>query len=109
MKKIILLFIIAVVLTGCTAKYQITINEDLTITEEAQLSGTDEFFSTYYKSTKKNVLKTQLDSYKDILDENEYQYKLIEEDIPYILLQKNILILMSILPLQYYLMNILMK
>ena len=79
----------AFILTGCTASYTVTINEDLTVSEEAKLAGTDDFYATYYKSTKKNVLKTQIDSYKDILDENNYQYELIEEEMPYVLVKKN--------------------
>lgn len=87
MKKIIMLVTILLVLTGCTAKYSITINEDLTVIEEASLAGTSEFYETYYKSTKKNVLKMLIDSYKDILDANNYEYKLVEEEEPFVKVQ----------------------
>lgn len=88
MRKIVLLVSILLLLTGCQTKYHLIINDNLTITEEAELGGTNEFFETYYKSTKKNVLKTQIDSYKDILDENSYKYELIEEENPYVKVQK---------------------
>ena len=83
-----MLVTILFVLTGCTAKYSITINEDLTVNEEANLAGTSEFYATYYKSTKKNVLKMLIDSYKSVLDENNYKYELVEEEEPYIKVQK---------------------
>ena len=87
MKKIFLLITI-LLLTGCNAKYQITINEDLTIVEEAELSGTESFYETYYKSTKSNVLNTIIDSYKDILNENGYIYELKEESEPFVKVRK---------------------
>ena len=89
MKKKLLLLVIVLLLTGCSTKYNLIINEDLTVTEEAKLTGTEGFFSNYYKSTKKNVLNSQLDSYKSVLDENNYQYELIDDTTPYVLVKKN--------------------
>lgn len=88
MKKIFLLLTILLILTGCSVKYNLTINEDLTITEEAKLTGTEDFFASYYKSTKKNVLNSQLNSYKSLLDENKYQYEIKDDNIPYVLVYK---------------------
>ena len=88
MKKIVLLFFIFII-TGCSVKYDLIINEDLTITETASLTGTSEFFDNYYKTTKKNVLKSLLDIYQDILVENKYEYELKEDNaIPYVLVSK---------------------
>ena len=85
MKKIGLLIIFVLLLTGCSVKYNSVINEDLSVSEEAKLTGTTEFFSNYYKTTKANVLRDNLNVYKDILDENNYKYELIEEETPYII------------------------
>ena len=84
MKKLVLLLISILVITGCSVKYNITINEDLSLTEEAKLTGTASFFANYYKTTKTNVLKSFIDIYKDMLIENDYEYELKEDDIPYV-------------------------
>ena len=70
MKKIVLLLVIVFLITGCSVKYNITINEDLTLVEEAKLTGTDDFFANYYKTTRKNVLKSIVEVYEDYLNEN---------------------------------------
>lgn len=85
MKKIVMLVISILLLTGCSVKYNLTINEDLTVTEEAYLTGTESFFANYYKTTKTNVLKSFIDIYKDVLDENNYTYELKEDKIPYVI------------------------
>jgi hypothetical protein len=85
MKKISLLIIFVLVITGCSVKYNIVINEDLSVSEEAKLTGTTEFFNNYYKTTKANVLKDNLNVYKDLLEENNYKYELIEGETPYII------------------------
>ena len=88
MKKIILLVISLLLVTGCAVKYNVVINEDLTLTEEAKLTGTSSFFDIYYKTTKTNVIKSMIDIYKDILDENKYTYELKEGTTPYVLVSK---------------------
>lgn len=84
MKKIVLLIISLLLITGCSVKYNLTINEDLTIIENAKMTGTSEFFNNYYKTTKKNVLSYLLDMYKEELDNNGYKYELINDKIPYV-------------------------
>ena len=84
MKKIVILAAVIILITGCSVKYKLTINEDLSIIEEASLTGTDKFFENYYKSTKINVVNTLLDVYKDVLSENNYKYEVIEDKIPYV-------------------------
>ena len=88
MKKILFLVLSLFLITGCSVKYNLVINEDLSITEEAKLTGTSDFFANYYKTTKKNVLKTQLEQYQDILNENGYTYKLVEDTIPFVNVSK---------------------
>lgn len=88
MKKIVILAAFLLLITGCSVGYKLTINEDATVFEEANLSGTDKFFETYYKTTKKNVLKSFLDIYKDVLSDNKYNYELIEADTPYVYVNK---------------------
>ena len=75
--------------TACSVKYNLTINDNLSILEEAKLTGTDAFFANYYKTTKKNVLSSLLEQYKGILTENGYSYNLIDEEKPYINVSKD--------------------
>ncbi len=88
MKKIVILILAIFLVTGCKVKYDVVINEDLSVKEEAKLTCTDDTFSVYYKTTRVNVLKSFIDMYKDFLDEKEYQYELKEEDNPYVLVTK---------------------
>ena len=88
MKKIIVLIAFLFLITGCSVKYSIVINDDLSLTEEANLTGTEDFFTKYYKTTKTNVIKSYLDIYSGVLDENNYQYELKDGDIPYVNVKK---------------------
>ncbi len=88
MKKIVILLVFIFLITGCRVKYNLSLNEDLTIDETAMLTGTDEFFNVYYKTTRKNVLKSFIEIYQDILTQNNYQFELKEDDIPYVLVTK---------------------
>lgn len=88
MKKICILIMFIFLVTGCSVNYNLTINEDLTITENAKLTGTSDFFSNYFKTTKKNVLKSYLDVYQNVLTENKYTYELKEDTVPYVLVTK---------------------
>ena len=88
MKKILLLIISLLLITGCSVEYNIEIGEDLKVTEEVKMTGTSDFFSNYYKTTKKNVLLSFLEDYKDILKEKGYEYELIEGQTPYVLAKK---------------------
>lgn len=75
-------------LTGCAVKYDLVINDDLSIDEKAKLTGTEAFFANYYKTTKKNVLNSLLDQHKDYLTEKGYEYELVEDKIPYVNVSK---------------------
>ena len=89
MKKIVILIITLFLITGCSVKYSVVINEDLTLVEEAKLTGTNSFFQDYYKTTRTNVLKSFIEIYEDTLKENNYQYELIEDKTtPYVIVNK---------------------
>ncbi len=88
MKKIIILIALITLITGCKAKYDLVINEDLSISEEAMLTGTSDFFKNYYKTTKTNVLKSLVEIYEDTLKENNYTYEIKSADTPYVLVSK---------------------
>ena len=88
MKKICILIMFIFLVTGCSVNYNLTINEDLTVTENAKLTGTSDFFSNYFKTTKKNVLKSYLDVYQGVLTENKYTYELKEDTVPYVLVER---------------------
>ena len=88
MKKIVILIIAVFLITGCSVKYHVVINEDLTLIEEAKMTGTQELFDNYYKTTKTNVLNSFLEIYQDILTENNYQYEMIQDETPYVLVTR---------------------
>ena len=88
MKKKILAFLLILFVTGCQVKYNVTINEDLTVLEQAIIYGDDDLYSTYYKTTKNNVLKSNLDTYREFLNENNYKNSIEESDEPSINLEK---------------------
>jgi len=64
------------------------ISDDLKITETVNMTGTDSLFDIYYKSSKLNVIKMLLEEDKATLDENNYHYEIIEDNIPYVLADK---------------------
>ena len=88
MKRIVVLVLFVFLVTGCSVEYHLDINEDLTIIEQAKLTGTKDFFDSYYKTTKTNVLKSYLDIYGNTLEENNYTYKLEQGDTPYVSVSK---------------------
>ena len=77
MKKIVVLIIGIILLTGCSVKYRVDINEDFSVNENVLVAGTEELYSNYYKTTKKNVLKSLLDIYKSEFEENNYSWQFI--------------------------------
>ena len=88
MKKVLFLILSLILITGCSVKYDLVINDDLSIIEEAKLTGTNDFFANYYKTTRKNVLNNLLEGYQDILIEKNYTYKLVEDTVPYVNVSK---------------------
>jgi len=87
-KKILLLIILILLTGGCKVEYNLMVSEDLKIIETVNMTGTKSLFDIYYKSSKLNVVKMLLDDDKDTLDENNYNYKIVEETTPYVLADK---------------------
>ena len=56
MKKNALLIMILLFLVGCEARYNITINEDLTVDESIVGLENNEFYERYYNSSKERVI-----------------------------------------------------
>ena len=67
MKKIVILIFALFLVTGCSVRYEATINEDLSITEKAKITGTETFFDSYYKTTKKQVIQSFIYRYESLL------------------------------------------
>ena len=88
MKKILFILISLFLITGCSVNYNVFIDENLSITENINISEDEEFYSTYYKTTRNNVLSGILDNYKDLLDENNYTYELVKGENPKIIIEK---------------------
>lgn len=89
-KKYLLLLLIIFLLTGCKVDYKININKDLTVVEEIKMTGTEEFFKLYNKTSKTNVLKMLLEEDENVklLIENGYEYELKEGKEPYVIATK---------------------
>lgn len=86
MKKILLLIICILIITGCKVEYNLVINNDLTISESVKMTGTDEFFDNYYKSSRMNVIEMMFDDYrKEDLRNGGYSYQIIDGNTPYVL------------------------
>ena len=83
-----MLALILVLLTGCSVNYDVMINDDFTVTEKAVITESDEFYETYYRTTRKNVLEGLLDNYSTVLDENNYSYDIDNNENPSVVLEK---------------------
>lgn len=85
MKKILIL-LIPFFLTGCASvSYNIDIEKNLNITEEVFISATDEYFNNFYKNYPLTIVKEwyQSDRILNILNENNYEHKIITENVAY--------------------------
>ena len=83
MKKLyfLLVILLIIVCTGCKAKYNLEIKEDLTVNEEITALEDDEFFSQYPKSSISRVIELVMSMGKEYLDTNNYNVeKIIEKD-----------------------------
>jgi len=90
MKKILLLIGCIFLITGCKVEYNLEINNDLTVSEEVLMTGTDDFFDIYYKSSRLNVVNMMFSDYeKKKLSENGYKYEIVDGTTPYVLTKKN--------------------
>ena len=80
MKKIMILVFICLFCIGCEARYELNINEDLTVTENITGLETDTFYNQYYKSTKERVIDFMSDTKDEYLDEVGYSKEIVTED-----------------------------
>lgn len=89
MKKVLLLLLCIFLITGCKVEYNLIISNDLTIEEKVNMTGTDDFFDTYYKSSRNNVIKMIFDeSRQNYLKENGYNYEIVEGERPFVVANK---------------------
>ena len=88
MKKRFLFLLTLILITGCSVKYDVLIDEDLKVYETAEIIGGENLYKQYYKTSKVNVLKELLLGYEDVLKDNSYSYELKETDNPYVILNK---------------------
>lgn len=88
MKRVLLLIVLILLTGGCKVEYNLTIDDDLSVLENVNMTGTEALFDIYYKSSKLNVINMLLDVDKDTLENNGYNYKIVEDTTPYVLADK---------------------
>lgn len=76
-KKLILIMILMIFLSGCTVKYNLKIDEDGKVTEMAAPMQDSEFFEEYENSSVGRVIGFLIEPYKDVLNENNYENKIV--------------------------------
>ena len=72
MKKIFLL-LIAMLLSGCTVKYNLIIYDDLSVDEEIYGLEDNDFYDLYYRDTKKDVVNYLFNAKNDLLVKYQYE------------------------------------
>lgn len=83
MKKLFILIIAVFLFTGCASgNYKLEINKDLSVIEDANITGTNEFFSIFYKNHPITIVKEFYDSdtIKSKLNDNNYFHELIRDE-----------------------------
>ncbi len=82
MKKVIILLLLVFLITGCDVRTNITINKDLVVKEEVRMTGTSDFFATYYKNLPITVVNDMLNTAnrKEILTNNGYKYEINQDE-----------------------------
>lgn len=80
MKRIILLISICLFCIGCEAKYELYINEDLSVTENITGLEDDDFYNNYYNSTKERVIDFMTDTKEEYLNEIGYSKEIVTEN-----------------------------
>ena len=79
MKRIILIFLCLFCL-GCEAKYELVINEDLSVKESITGLEDENFYDQYYKSTKERVIDFMSDTKDEYLEEIGYSKQIVTEN-----------------------------
>lgn len=72
MKKNLILLFIVFLLSGCTVDYQLTIDKDGKVSEDARAMEDKEFFKEYSKSSIGRVVGFLIDPYSEELNKNNY-------------------------------------
>lgn len=80
MKKKIILIFVCLFCIGCEARYELTINEDLTVTESITGLETDTFYNQYYKSTKERVIDFMSETKDEYLNEVGYTKEIVTDN-----------------------------
>lgn len=79
MKKLMLLFL-CLFCIGCEAKYELAINEDLSVKESITGLEDEDFYNQYYKSTKERVIDFMSDTKDEYLEDIGYSKKIVTEN-----------------------------
>lgn len=72
MKKKLILVLLLLLLSGCTVKYNLSIDEKGIVTEKATAMENSEFFSQYEKSSVGRVVGFLIEPYAETLNSNNY-------------------------------------
>ena len=80
MKKIKILILICLFCVGCDAKYELNINDDLSVNENIVGLETDTFYNNYYKSSKERVIDFVSETKKEYLNEVGYSKEIVDID-----------------------------
>ena len=79
MKKIILV-LVCLFCIGCEAKYNLIINEDLSVNETMTGLETESFYNQYPRSTKERVIDFMSETNDEYLNEEGYLKEIVTED-----------------------------
>lgn len=79
MKKLVYLLLILIFISGCTATYELTINDDLSIDETIIGLESENFYNQFYDSKRKVADKVK-SIFNEYINQNEYVISDIEKD-----------------------------
>lgn len=85
LRRIVLIIAITLTLTGCVnADYNLTINKDLSVLENVNISATKEYFDSFYMNLPVTIVEENYNSdWINPLKENNYKYELRKNNYPY--------------------------
>ena len=72
-KKLLFVFLIVILLTGCKAKYSLKINKDGSVEETLVATEPPEYFDAYSHTSVGKVISYVITPYIDILNEKKYE------------------------------------
>ena len=72
--KLIILFLFILILTGCSSEYTLTINDDLSVKEEAKLAPSNEYLRETNLSYEEAIDYFYGDDEKELLDSKNYSH-----------------------------------